>query len=493
MVKDSRLILVLDVGTSSLRATLFDETGMIHGKVQETYAVQAKGTDTVEMDMSLFRSVLLSVLGRTGKLLGKLAGRICCIAVTAQRSSVIPVDENGKALATAMMWQDTRSLPICTAVAEQAEELYQICGMRPLPMYSAPKIAYLKRTNPRLYARAYKCIGFSEYVLYALSGVFATDVSIASRTCLFNICTLQWSSTALSVFDLDVEKLCPIVPVGSIIGTITVEVKNLLGVRYDVPVLSAGGDQQCACLGYGCTESLDMMVNCGTGSYAIALSDTPVFDASMRTCCNVASVPGKWIVESSTLSSGKTLNWLNDNFFATSEENHPFENFTVASRRAPRGCNGLRFAPTLAGKGTPLWDFSARGSITNINFCTTKDDFARSVLEGIGMEIADCLDVLEELMVVDLSAVQVSGGLCSDVFFVQMLADMFGKQVIRKKGMEATSLGAWIVACVSSGFFHDHAQAYKQASSHWQEEIFKPEPTGILQYEEIRRNLLKTT
>ena len=127
--------------------------------------------------------------------------------------------------------------------------VYGICGMRPSPVFSAPKMQYIKTYMPEIYEKAVKLIGFQEYVLHYLTGEYITDTSIASRTCLYDLHREMWSEELLGLFGIDKGKLCGLAPAGSVIGETAVGINHLLGIRHGIPVVSAGGDQQCAALG----------------------------------------------------------------------------------------------------------------------------------------------------------------------------------------------------------------------------------------------------
>ena len=114
-----------------------------------------------------------------------------------QRSSLIAVDENGGALRDAIMWQDKRSEPLCAAVDERYDP-YAVCGMRPTPVYTGPKILWLRQNEPDVFMSAYKFLGVHEYLLHRMTGRFVTDESVASRSCMLDLYTRRWSPRPVS-------------------------------------------------------------------------------------------------------------------------------------------------------------------------------------------------------------------------------------------------------------------------------------------------------
>ncbi len=456
------MIVVLDIGTSNIRAALLDGTAQVLHLGRVKYSLEIASSGHAEMDMRLFDDALHAVLASVAAYARTHAITVCGISLTSQRSSVIPVDADGHALYNALMWQDTRSAGICEEFAPYREEIYRLTGVRLSPVFSAPKMVYLKRFMPDIHEKSHKLIGFAEYTIHALCGVFATDTSFASRTALFDINDLSWSDRLLDLFGLDRGKLCPVVPVGSVIASTVGWVRDLFG--YPIPVLSAGGDQQCAALGNGCIHPGDIMANLGTGAYVLALTDHVKSDRRMRLSINVSAIHGMWIYEGAVLSAGRTLDWVNDTFFADPTEDHPYQRFTAASRNSPEGANGLRFDIHFAGKGTPDWDPKRRGRIDNLSFSHTKDDIARAVMEGIAYAVAECVEVIEETNASCAAVLHVSGGLSKDALQDDILSAVLHKEVVCAEGIEATILGAWISSAAMLGIHDSVGAAYAAAS-----------------------------
>lgn len=483
------MIVVIDIGTSNLRSLLMDHNGKILDVQKRGYSLRYPACDAVEMDMALLDTALFDALKESFSLLEAWGKQASAISVTAQRSSVIPVDGQGKALAPALMWQDTRSFGICEEVWPRRQEIYAISGMKPSTVFSAPKMAYLKRTSPEVYENSHKLVGFCEYVLHILTGLFVTDTSIASRTCLFDLTKKEWSSFLLDLFSIDRSKLCSLVDVGSVIGNTSVVFERAVGIAYSIPVVSAGGDQQCAALGLGCIHNDSVMINLGTGAYVIALADKPCMDREMRVNCNVSAIPNKWIVEGAVLSAGKTLDWVNDNFFKHAQETHQYEVFTEISRNTPLGSNGLRFSVQFAGKGTPVWDPAMKGGIGNLSFRNTKDDLARGVLEGIACAVDECLSCIADLLEGIQEPIKVAGGLSKDGFFDQILADMLGKELSSYATCEATAFGAWMSVSVALGIQPSYEDAFASVTQGIAEERYYPVENNSLLYEKIKQEI----
>ncbi|WP_428770571.1 FGGY-family carbohydrate kinase [Treponema sp. HNW] len=459
------MIVVVDAGTSSLRVSLADSCGTIVYYSQKKYSLSYSASGSAEMDMHVFTEFLWSALEEAARYVKDNAVRIEGFAVTAQRSSVIAVDKCGNPLSCAVMWQDTRACTICTELKEEEAHIYSITGMRLSPVFSAPKMRWFKENKPDIYRKAYKLIGFCEYTLFQLCGTFATDTSIASRTSLFNIAESDWADELIALFGIEKEKLCPLIPVGSVAGKTTERISALYGITEPLPVISAGGDQQCAALGLGCISAGDVMINTGTGAFVLGLVDKPVYAFENGVSCNVSAINGLWVAEGSVLSAGKTLDWVNDRFFASSDEKCKYENFTQACSLSPPGANGLRFSVHFAGKGTPFWRPEARGALYGLNFNAGKNDIARAALEGIAAAVGECFACVEKSMEIVCPVVRISGGLAKDALFMHIQAAVLGRRIMYTQKSEATTCGAWISAACALGLYSDHRQAFDALST----------------------------
>lgn len=483
------MILVVDVGTSGTKFLLIDEQGKICYIASEKYSLQYPSSGAVTMDIERFTFHLMNGLAAVGAhcLEGGIA--LAGISITSQRSSVIPVASDGSPLSHALMWQDTRSQKICDALVDRTDEIRNICAMVVSPIYSAPKMAYLRETMNEVYQAADKLVGFCEYTLFKLTNSWATDTSIASRTALFNIQNLRWSDELLDIFTIEEKKLCPLIEVGAMIERTTNEITRLLGQTEPVPVFSAGGDQQCAALGNGTLATGDISANFGSGAYVLGLCDHPLIPGDKRVVCNVGAIAGTWQVESSFSSCGMTIDWLDRMLFKSADEPYPYTNFMDASRRAPIGSHGVRFSIHLAGLKNISGRAFASGGILNITNATTKDDLARSVLEGIAASFSDHFDLVRRELEGELQEIGISGGLTKDSFFNQMISSMTGIGARTWDNPQATASGAWISTATQLGLYPSEAEAFDVMASQLNQIRYVPDKLDGDLYRQIKDEL----
>lgn len=479
----NRCIITVDIGTSSLRAVLFNEGGAILHVEQRDNPPGYLDGGRVEQNADTWRTHLAGTLARCADQARTRNLVPAALGLTAQRSSIIPVDSTGRALHPAIMWQDTRTEGLCKRMEADQSEVFSRSGLRIYPVFSAIKMRWLKEERPEVYKATARMLGVQDYLIHELTGTFVTDRSLASRTNLLNLDTLEWDDELLSRFGVDRNLLCTLMNPGAIAGTLLKAIAEETGLPPGLPVVSAGGDQQCAALGLGLVGPGRVIANTGTGSYLIAGVDKPVIDPGMSISCNVAAVPGSYILEAGSPTAGSILRWFNKEFHreATGGEND-FGSIVAEAEASPPGANGIILLPHFKGRGAPRWDPGARGAFIGLTPASTRGEMARAILEGIATELAVNLQAVEALGG-PAATIAVSGGMTASRLYCQMLADAFGRRVERPDDTEATALGAWISCAVRLGLYGSFAEAHLAATAGKQQESFLPDPVATAIYQ----------
>ena len=292
-----KTILTIDIGSTNMKAVLHDDRGEPLHRCSRGTRPEYFSDQQVELDAHKLRTQLFSLFSESQAYMVRGGVELTAISVTAQRSSVLPVDEIGEPLAPSIMWHDKRTAALCDALRDHEERVFALSGMTISPVYSAVKMLWLRNNRPEVYDKTSKMLGIQDFVLHALCGRFVTDISMASSTNLLNIHTCQWDPELLDIFSVDVEHLCDLVPPGAVCGKTTQGFCRLTGIPSGVPVISAGGDQQCGALGQGVLSPGKLKCTTGTGSYLLAFAEAPVIDAGKRFVCKVGAIPGTYCLE----------------------------------------------------------------------------------------------------------------------------------------------------------------------------------------------------
>lgn len=294
--------LILDVGTSSMRGILFRGTGEMMNTVQKTYQVITLDHGWVEQNPLDFKNHMTAIVKESAAWAGEHGEIIDAVAITSQRSSVIPVDENGNHLGNAQMWQDKRTVPMCKAMEEHHREIFKLCGSRVNPVFSGAKMKWMRQNQPDLYEKAYKLTVIPDYLVYHMTGEFATDWTYGSRSLLMNLKTCQWDDRLLELFEVDKEKLCKLHAPGSILGRTTKTFAEETGLPEGTPVISAGGDQQCGMLGQGVVKDGQVSLTLGTGGFLLTTCKEVPENLDWDVVCNASSAAGNYILEANMLT-----------------------------------------------------------------------------------------------------------------------------------------------------------------------------------------------
>lgn len=406
------------------------------------------------------------------------------LTLTSQRSSVIAVDERGRALAPAIMWQDTRNADIAHELSAHTSLIYQRAGARPNTVYSGPKMAWIRRYEPALYQRAYKLCTIADFLCAHMTGELVTDTTYASRSLLMDLATGQWDAELLALMNIDEGKLCPIVDPGSVVGAVSASFADATGLAAGIPLVSAGGDQQCGALGQGVVGSGRIAATFGTGAFLLEQTDELPHDLQGQLIYGAHALPGTFTLESSMLTCAALYDWCCRLLFP---EGLARMNAEVAE--SPLGAGGVYVLPFFQGRGTPDWNSAARGSFAGLSLATTRGDIARAVLESIALEAANHVELLEREGG-KAAAICIGGGLTNQPIFPQMLADATGRQTLRERDeTEGTARGAWMSAAVTLGLVRNFEEAFSVAASESTYEPCDPDPANVARYREMRKRM----
>ena len=443
-------ILVLDVGTSSMRGTLLDQDAAVHAQEQITYQPQFLDGGRVEQNPREWLDAMTAICRRIGA-----AETVDAVAVTSQRSSVIPLDENHEPLTDAIMWQDTRNRELCDSLTGHEDTVRSTAGTGINTVFSGGKMAWLRQERPDVYEQAARLCVIPDYLIFRMTGEFVTDRTYGSRSMLMDLRTGMWSEPLLALFGVEERKLCKLISACSVAGTLTEEFSACSGLPAGIPVVTCGGDQQCGAAGQGVILPGTVSVNLGTGAYLIVAADRVPDDLPKGMICNASAVPDQYILEASVLTCGAALDW----YLSLIGEDVSFVG--QALQKSPPGANGVRIQPWFQGRSFPNWDSAARASIQGLTLSATREDLLRALLEGIFDEICESLRAMETLQ--NVETICLSGGLSRTDEVCGLLADMTGKTVFHSDGGDATSRGAWMSAAVCLGLAGSWSEAWEKA------------------------------
>ena len=266
--------------------------------------------------------------------------------------------------------------------------------------FTAPKIIWLRDNEPANYERLRMILLPKDYIRFKLTGEYASEVSDASGTALFNVPERRWSDLILERIDLPRELLPEVYESPEITGQISEIAAAATGLAGGTPVGGGGGDNAAGAVGYGIGEPGGVWASVGTSGVVFAYLDEPLMDDQLHTHTFCHAVPGKWHVMGVVLSAGGSFRWLRDNLcteeIAAAQQTgrDPYEYMTEAAASIPPGAEGLIFLPYLTGERTPHANPNAKGVFFGLTIRHTRAHLIRAVMEGVAFAMRDSLEII---------------------------------------------------------------------------------------------------
>lgn len=470
-------ILVIDVGTSSMRGILFTQEGKPLAEKQILYSVSYLENRWVEQDANDWEHALYRIVQSIIGIAKEKQWSLDAITMTSQRSSVIPVDQTIHPLCSAIMWQDKRTNAICERLSPLNAKVFSLCGSRINPVFSASKMTWIRENRPDIYKKTYKFLVIPDYLMYLMTGKLYTDYTYGSRSLLMNIYSQRWDDELLDIFQVEKEKLCDLIEPGSICGRVTKAFSESTGCPEGIPVITAGGDQQCGAIGQGVVNTGILSVTAGTGGFLIAAADTVPDHLEPDVICNSSSVKGQYVLEFNVLACCSAFDWFRREFYGDCD----YDEINAAIESSPVGSNGCICLPYFQGRGTPDWNNLAKAEFANITLGTTKADMLRSLLEGLCYEIGNGIDTMKKYL--DISEIFVNGGLTNSEVFNQIQCCVYGTAITRRGKADATARGALMVAAQAAGAYESVEEAFKTISQKDEVKVYLPNEDDFRKYE----------
>ncbi|HSV30600.1 MAG TPA: xylulokinase [Atribacteraceae bacterium] len=459
-------ILGIDLGTSSLKATVLDvESGQTQ-TVSVDLTVSYPDSFSAEQDPRDWWNAFRAAVGKLPNIIGDLR-QIRAVGLSGQMLGLVLLDRLGEAVRPCLIWCDQRSYTEVEELKEQPgiDFLLEHTANTPLTGYWLPKIMWLRKHEPETLLKTYKILLPKDYLRLRLTGEYVAEVSDASLTLLFDVGKRCWSPEVLRLINLDPALLPSVVESPEVTGVVTTRASAETGLSAGIPVVGGGGDQSSGGIGLGTIR--DGMISCvlGTSGVAMALTHEAKQDhlnRGLHSCCY--SMPGTWFVMGCTLAAGGSYHWFHDALVPI----HPGLTYDQLNRLAgetPPGSGGLLYLPYLIGERTPHSDPSARGAFFGLNYQHHAGHLARAVLEGVAFSQRESVEILESF---DLRAEQMvlAGGGARSPLWCQIMADIVNRAVITTNIDDPASLGAGIIAAVGIGMFASFEEACRKFIEH---------------------------
>lgn len=468
----------IDVGTGGTRALLVDEAGQVRHATTAPH-------EEVRMDRPLWaeqrpenwwdaaRQAVRGVLAEA-----KITGKdIRGVGLSGQMHGLVILDASNTVIRPSLIWSDQRSQPqvdwINNTIGKEAVLRYTANPV--LTGFTLPKLLWVRDHEPHNFERIRKMLLPKDYIRFRLTGDFASDVSDASGTALFDVVQRRWSLEMVDALKLDRAILARVYESSEVTGVISEEAARETGLQAGTPVVGGGGDQACSAVGNGIVVTGVVSCTIGTSGVVFAHSDKPQYDPAGRVHTFCHAVKGAWHVMGVTQGAGLSLQWFRNQLAPTVD----YDALTAEAAIAPAGSQDLYWLPYLMGERTPHLDASVRGGWIGLTAKHKRADLIRSLLEGVSYSQKDCLDIIEGLGV-SLDSVRASGGGARSPFWRQMLADVFAKRVVTLETQEGSAYGAALLALVGTGVYGSVPEVSKAAIR--EVDSVSPQPDAVRVY-----------
>ncbi len=462
----------LDIGTSSVKAMLISEEGIV-ATASRDYPLSFPHPGWSEQNPEDWYSESTAAVKELVS--GVDGGCVRAISFSGQMHGLVMLDENDAVLRPAILWNDGRSEKEVDYLNNEIgrDFLLDHTGNIAFAGFTAPKLLWVKNNEPEIFGRAKKICLPKDYVAYRLSGVFATDVSDAAGTLYFDTKNRCWSKPMLDVLGVDEKYLPTVYESSRQIGVLKPETAEELGLGKDVKIVIGAGDNAASAIGTATLGDGECNISLGTSGTVFVCSDSYSCDRenAIHTFC---SANGRYHYLACTLTAASSQKWWVEDILKTGYGGE-LEKY--------KGKTDVMFLPYLMGERSPVNDTSVRGMFTNLSMNTAREEMTLAVLEGVAFSLRQNIEIIKSHGV-EINKSKVCGGGARNRFWLQMLADALGIELEIPALEHGGVLGACILA--AAGDSRDVSKAFEDIK-----ETVKPDKTLKVYYDSKYERYLK--
>ncbi|MEM1868270.1 MAG: xylulokinase [Thermosphaera sp.] len=456
-------ILTIDLGTSAAKVLIFDTAGQVLAQARADYPTHRPQPGWAEQDPADWWQAVVRATVSLRPFLDRLRESVDAIGLTGQMHGPVLLGKNGNTLGPCFIWMDSRAQKESETLNEVfgPDQLMRITGNFCVPAFPVAKLSWFRSNAPTLYEQVRYILMPKDYIGYLLTQKIATDPSDASGTLLYDQKAGYWSDKLLEWVSLPPSVLPPVIGSTEVLGTLTARAAQELHIPPGVPVIKGAGDLATSALGLGVVAPGSAGLILGTAGQLLLYSDRWPERLLGNIYVFSHAISKAYLALGTVPAGGASLFWIIKLLGGdiSSYEESAAKLLRLAEEAAP-GAQGLIFWPYLAGTGTPYMDYQARGAFLGLTERHGPGELVRAVMEGVAYALRDSLDfILSHGFVVE--DLQVAGGAMKEKLWVHILADVFRRPLRISHTLDASSLGAFVLAAVGIGCYADPIQACK--------------------------------
>jgi gluconokinase len=430
----SAVVIGLDLGTTTCKAVALSAAGEVLGSASSRYPLYTPKPEQAEQDVN---EVWRGAVSALSELCGQLPRPPQGLCLSGAMHSLLPVGGDAP-LGLAMTWADNRAADAAKALYREvdAERLYTHTGCPLHANYTLPRLRWLQEHDKECFEKADHLAAIKDWVLFKLTGSWATDWGMASTTGLLNLKRLKWDDEALDIARVASEKLPPLVAPREVVGSVRADVAAQSGLPQGLPVIAGGSDGGLANLGSGTVKPGHAVVTVGTSGAIRIIADEPKLDEAMRVWCYVLR-QGHYFVGGAINNGGLVLDWVRRMFYSELSVTAGFAALLAEAEAASD--DDLLLLPYLAGERSPHWNAGLTATLHGLTLRHNRGHIARAAMEGVAFCLADVWDALERH---NTDTVRLTGGITHAPLWAQIVTDVLGAPLAPVDAADASAVGA---------------------------------------------------
>lgn len=442
------LVIGLDLGTTTCKAIAVARNGSIAASASSSATLRVPNPGAAEIDADEAWAMVRTMLRKLVSAIDTT--RVGAIALSTAMHTLLCVDTAGRPIAPVTTWADTRS-------AGDGETLRRSCDTSALArrtgcpirwMYHPARMRWLARVRPDVVRSASRVVSLKDWVIWRLTGVWATDLSLASTTGWLDIAAKTWDTEALALSGVDAARLPPLVSPTAIVGELGDAASSDTGLPRGLRVVAGASDGPLANLGAASDRVTHgtgrLVMTVGTSGAVRAIVNAPASDEREKTWCYILTDnPARWVVGGAINNGGLLLDWVRTRFYERGGE-RAFEAMERDAASVPAGAEGVTLIPYFTGERCPLWNPRATGAIHGLALRHDRAHITRAAMEAV----AFCLAEVREALTVRVGdePAMLTGGITRSPAWCTIVADVMGVPVIASEAGDASAIGAAILA-----------------------------------------------
>jgi gluconokinase len=447
-------VLGLDVGTTGVKAVLFQRSGAVAASALREYPLSAPRPGWAEQDPDQIVAASVEAMAEVTADALRQGIEVAGVSVSTAMHSLLALDGHGRPLTPSVTWADGRAAAQAARLrgSHAGRRLAARNGTPVHPMSPLVKLIWYREEQPETFAAAARWVGIKEYLLARLTGGdrLVVDRSIASATGLYDLLAGDWDDEALRLAGVRPEQLADLVRTTDRVGDLSAEVASRLGLPAGIPVVAGASDGVLANVGLGAVGYGTVACSIGTSGALRVTVDRPAPDPDGRLFCYVLD-DARWVVGGAINNGGNVLRWMHHALAPELPDETADADLAKLAGTAPPGCAGLLMLPYLAGERAPRWSGAPRGAYVGLTHEHRREHLVRAGLEGVCFQLALVLAAMADTGL-EVREVRATGGFARSPVWRQLLADVLGHPIGYPRSAQGSAFGAAVVGMRALGW-----------------------------------------